>query len=65
MDDLADLAVLPLRVDAVGISHLAFGQVLEPLIAVEAAALLAELREPGPDRLDRPRAQCPSAGARA
>ena len=53
MDGLAELPVLPLRVDAVGIFHLTAGEVLEPFVAIEAAAVLAELREPGPDLLDR------------
>ena len=53
VDGFAQLAVLPLRVDAVGVLHLAAGEVLEPLVAVEAAAILAELGEPGPHLLDR------------
>ena len=53
VDGFAQLAMLPLRVDAVGVLHLAPGEVFEPLIAVEAAAILAELSEPGPHLLDR------------
>jgi hypothetical protein len=37
----------------VGIPHLAACEVLEPLVAVEAAAVLAELGQPGPDLLGR------------
>jgi len=53
VDGFAQFAMLPLRMDAVGIPHLAAREVLEPLIAVEAAAVLAELSEPGPHLLDR------------
>ena len=45
--------MLPLRMDTVGVFHLAPGEVLEPLIAVKAAAILAELGQPRPHRLDR------------
>src|SRR5215207_9023419 len=50
---LAHLPVLPLRMDPVGVAHPAAGEVFEPLIAVEATAVLAELGEPGPDLLGR------------
>ena len=53
VDGFAQLAVLPLRTDAVGVLHLAAGEVLEPLVAVEATAILAKLGEPGPHLLDR------------
>ena len=53
VDGFAQLAMLPLWVDAVGVAHPASGQVLEPLVAVEATAILAELGEPGPHVLDR------------
>ena len=52
-DCLADAALLPLRVDAVGVLHLAAGKVLEPLVAVEAPAILPYLGDPRPDILDR------------
>ena len=38
---LSDLSQLPLWVDAIGISHPAAGHVLQPLVAVKAAAVLA------------------------
>ena len=65
---LADLSVLPLGVDLVGVVHLAAGEVLEPLVAVEAGAVLTELGEPRPDGLgrgldrDRPRGLDPGSG---
>ena len=52
VDDVAELAMLPLVVYAVGISHLAPCEVLEPLVAVEASTVLAELREPRPHLFD-------------
>src|SRR3954453_16571724 len=61
VDGFAELAMLPLRVNAVGVLHLAPGEVLKPLVAVEAAAILSELGEPRPHlphrRCDRPRVE--------
>ena len=48
-DLVADLDVLPLGDDPVGAVDVAADQVLEEVVAVEAAASLAELRDPGPD----------------
>ena len=63
---VAGLALLPLGVDAIGVAHAAAGEVLEPRVAVEAAAVLADLRDPRPHGLVRaPRsARHASAGRR-
>src|SRR5690348_8270977 len=50
---LADLTLLPLRVNPLGVAHAAAGQVLQPGVAVEAATVLPDLGQPGPDFLDR------------
>jgi hypothetical protein len=52
-DGLADAALLPLPLDAVGVLHSAAGKILEPLVAVEARAILPYLGDPWPDILDR------------
>ena len=46
-------ALLPLGVDAVGVAHPAAHEVLEPRVAVEAGAVLADLREPRPHLVGR------------
>jgi hypothetical protein len=43
------------RMNPVGVSHFAAGQVLQPLVAVEAAPVLADLGKPGTDPVDRRR----------
>src|SRR5512133_1793096 len=52
LDRLADLTrSLPLAMDPVGVVHSTASQILEPRVAVEPTAVLAELCEPGPDLL--------------
>jgi hypothetical protein len=53
--DVADLHGLPFRHDPVGIVELEPGQVLQPLVRVQTATVLAHLRQPRPDLLDRRR----------
>src|SRR5205814_2179686 len=53
LDDLADRPLLPLGMDDVLVVHLAASEVLQPVVAVEASAVLPDLRQPGPYHLDR------------
>ncbi len=50
---VANRSPLPFGMDAVRVVYLAAGQVLQPLVAVEAAAVLPDLHQPWPYRLDR------------
>src|SRR5918994_5727807 len=60
-DTLSYLPLLPLRVDAIGVTHPAARQVLEPLVGVESSPVLTYLGEPRPHLFygrvhgDRPR----------
>ena len=45
--------LLPVGVDTIGVVDVVADESLEPRIAVEATAVLAELREPWPDRVGR------------
>ena len=49
---MPDPYVLPFGMDAVRVLHLAAGEVLEPLVAVEPATVLAKLSKPRPDLLN-------------
>ena len=52
-DELAGRLVLPFGADLVGIVHVRQKGTFEPVVAVEPGAILADLRQPGPDRLRR------------
>lgn len=52
-DDVADGERLELRHDRVDRPDVAANEVLQPVVAVEAAAALAQLEQPRPDRLGR------------
>ena len=54
-DDVADRQRLELGHDRIDGLDVAPGEVLQPVVAVETAATLAQLEQPGPDRLRRRR----------
>jgi len=62
-DRVADIQVLPLRVDGVGVVNPGAHQAFQPVVTVEAAAVLADLCQPRPDRRRRRGHGDPAGGA--